>query len=276
LAADFKTIADFRRDNGAAVVGARRAFVLFCRDQGLFTAQLVALDGSKFRAAASAKRIIGRREIAQEAARLDRQISEYLAGLDESDDAEPNEAPSATAAALETLRAGRAELDPMASRLDAEGRNTLVEGETDAWPMGIGNGLKRPSYNVQPPSMPILASFSITRSQLSQSTIDCFIRWPLPPRMPSQSTRSPWLQTLATQMVRTQPPARVKGLRHAFRQIVRLTIKATGRSSTDPPSSISLRVTLTHVRRAAGWYANRSCAETIAFFTSLRTAPDVR
>ena len=110
----------------------------------------------------------------------------------------------------------------------------------------------------KPPSMPILASFSITRSQLSQPTIDCFIRWPLPPRMPSQSTRSPWLQTLATQMARTLPPARVKGLRHAFRQIVRLTIKATGRSSTDPPSSISLRVTPTHVRRAAGWYANRS------------------
>ena len=55
---DFKTIADFRRDNGAAIVGACRAFVLFCRDQGLFTARLVALDGSKFRAAASAKRIM--------------------------------------------------------------------------------------------------------------------------------------------------------------------------------------------------------------------------
>ena len=62
LAPDFKTIADFRRDNGAAIVGACRAFVLFCRDQGLFTARLVALDGSKFRAAASAKRIMGRRE----------------------------------------------------------------------------------------------------------------------------------------------------------------------------------------------------------------------
>src|ERR1700751_6463619 len=49
LAPDFKTIADFRRDNGAAVVGACRAFVLFCRDQGLFAARLVALDGSKFR-----------------------------------------------------------------------------------------------------------------------------------------------------------------------------------------------------------------------------------
>src|SRR6201987_1565497 len=49
LAPDFKTIAAFRRDNGAAVVGACRAFVLFCRDQGLFAARLVALDGSKFR-----------------------------------------------------------------------------------------------------------------------------------------------------------------------------------------------------------------------------------
>ena len=36
LAPDFKTIADFRRDNGAAIVGACRAFVLFCRDQGVF------------------------------------------------------------------------------------------------------------------------------------------------------------------------------------------------------------------------------------------------
>jgi transposase len=79
LAPDFKTIADFRRDTGAALIGTCRAFVLFCRDQGLFTARLVALDGSKFRAAASAKRVIGRREIAQEAGRLDRRIADYLA-----------------------------------------------------------------------------------------------------------------------------------------------------------------------------------------------------
>jgi transposase len=149
LAPDFKTIADFRRDNGAAIVGACRAFVLFCRAQGLFTARLVALDGSKFRAAASAKRVMGRREITQEAARLDRRIAEYLAGLDKSDAREPDEAPNATAAALEALRVRRAELDRLAARLDAEERNTLVEGELDARPMGIGKGQKPPSYNVQ-------------------------------------------------------------------------------------------------------------------------------
>jgi transposase len=149
LAPDFKTIADFRRDNSAATVGACRAFVLFCRDQGLFTARLVALDGSKFRAAVSAKRIMGRREIAEETARLDRRIAAYLTDLDESDAREPDEAPSATAMALQVLRKRRGELDHLAAKLDAEQRNTLVEGEPDARPMGIGMGPKPPSYNVQ-------------------------------------------------------------------------------------------------------------------------------
>jgi transposase len=149
LAPDFKTIADFRRDNGAAIVGACRSFVLFCRDQRLFPGRLVALDGSKFRAAASAKRVIGRREIAEEAARLDRRITEYLTTLDESDACEPDEEPSTLAAVLEALRARRTELDHLAASLDAQQRTTLVDGEPDARPMGIGKGPKPPSYNMQ-------------------------------------------------------------------------------------------------------------------------------
>jgi Transposase DDE domain len=110
---------------------------------------LVALDGSKFRAAASAKRIMGRREIAEETARLDRRIAGYLAGLDESDASEPDDTASATATALAALRARRADLNRLAATLDAEGRNMVVEGEPDARPMGIGSGRKPPSYNVQ-------------------------------------------------------------------------------------------------------------------------------
>jgi transposase len=149
LAPDFKTIADFRRDNGLAIVGACRAFVLLCREAGLFSARLVALDGSKFRAAASAKKVIGRRELTEEAARLDGRIAAYLAGLDAADAAEPDDEPNAIPAALAALRARRAELDRLAARLDADERATLVEGEEDARPMRNGNGLKPPSYNVQ-------------------------------------------------------------------------------------------------------------------------------
>jgi len=146
---DFKTIADFRRDNGAAIVGACRAFVLLCRDAGLFSARLVALDGSKFRAVASRKKVVGRRDLAEEAAGLDRRIADYLAGLDEADDAEPDDAPGAAASAIAALQARRAELGRLAAKLEDEGRTTLVEGEEDARPMGKGSGPKPPCYNVQ-------------------------------------------------------------------------------------------------------------------------------
>lgn len=149
LAPDFKTIADFRRDNGAAIVGACRAFILFCRDQGLFTARLVALDGSKFRAAASPRRIINREQIGREIAKIDEQIAEYLVTLDQEDDAEPSETRAVTAAALSALKERRQDLDAMAARLVAEGRQTMVEGESDARPMRMARDGKPPCYNVQ-------------------------------------------------------------------------------------------------------------------------------
>ena len=150
LAPDFKTIADFRRDNAAGIVGTCRAFVLFCREQGLFAARLVALDGSKFRAVASAKRIMGERKVAEEAVRIDQQIAAYLANLDSIDASEPADSDAEqTAAALKALRARRTDLDALAARLEAEDRTSLVEGELDARPMGKGAGSKPPSYNVQ-------------------------------------------------------------------------------------------------------------------------------
>src|SRR5215472_7252637 len=50
LAPDFKTIADFRKDNGAAIRAACCQFVVLCRELGLFTRAVVAIDGSKFKA----------------------------------------------------------------------------------------------------------------------------------------------------------------------------------------------------------------------------------
>src|SRR6476659_11030568 len=50
LAPDFKTIADFRKDNGAAIRMVCSQFVVLCRQLGLFTRAVVAIDGSKFKA----------------------------------------------------------------------------------------------------------------------------------------------------------------------------------------------------------------------------------
>ena len=50
LAPDFKTIADFRKDNGTAMQLACSQFIVLCRELGLFARTMVAIDGAKFKA----------------------------------------------------------------------------------------------------------------------------------------------------------------------------------------------------------------------------------
>jgi transposase len=50
LSPDFKTIADFRKDNGPAIRATCKQFVMLCRQLDLFSEAIVAIDGSKFKA----------------------------------------------------------------------------------------------------------------------------------------------------------------------------------------------------------------------------------
>lgn len=50
LQPDFKTIADFRKDNGKGIKNACRTFVELCREMNMFLDVMVAIDGSKFKA----------------------------------------------------------------------------------------------------------------------------------------------------------------------------------------------------------------------------------
>lgn len=150
LTPDFKTIADFRRDNGPQIIASCGALVRFCRDRGLFAGGIAAIDGSKVRAAASRKRVMSRAEAAAEIARLDQAIADHLAAMDAADAAEPDEAGGqAVTEALAVLRAKRGKVAELAQRLREEGRELGVVGEPDARPMGSGAGAKPPSYNVQ-------------------------------------------------------------------------------------------------------------------------------
>ena len=56
MAPDFKTIADFRRDNGDGIRNVCRRFVVLCRELKLFSQAIVAIDGSKFKAVNSRDR----------------------------------------------------------------------------------------------------------------------------------------------------------------------------------------------------------------------------
>ncbi|MGE5504421.1 MAG: IS1182 family transposase [Actinomycetota bacterium] len=120
LAPDFKTIADFRRDNRDAIRLACRAFVQFCRGQGLFGGELVAIDGSKFAGQNSPDRVWTVKQLEKQAARLDERIADYLARLDAADAAEPSALAEAgdTRAALERLRTRRADVEQAVKPMD--------------------------------------------------------------------------------------------------------------------------------------------------------------
>jgi len=91
LAPDFKTIADFRKDNGVAIRLVCREFVMLCRKLNLFANAFVAIDGSKFKAVNSRDRNYTRAKMKRRLAEVDASIDRYLKQLAAADQAEPAE-----------------------------------------------------------------------------------------------------------------------------------------------------------------------------------------
>src|SRR5713226_6608969 len=85
LAPDFKTIADFRRDNGAAIRAACAQFVVLCRRLGLFTRAVIAIDGSKFKAVNNRDKNYTVAKVVKRIEQVDASIARYLAALDRAD-----------------------------------------------------------------------------------------------------------------------------------------------------------------------------------------------
>jgi len=94
LMPDFKTIADFRKDNGEAIRRVCREFVELSRQVGLFTEGVVALDGSKFKAVNNLDRNFTPHKLQARMKQLEESIARYLDNLDRAD-REPAAVPAA-------------------------------------------------------------------------------------------------------------------------------------------------------------------------------------
>ena len=91
LAPDFKTIADFRKDNGTAIRLVCRQFVILCRNLNLFANAFVAIDGSKFKAINNRDRNFTQAKMKRRIAEVGATIDRYLQLLAEADRQEPAE-----------------------------------------------------------------------------------------------------------------------------------------------------------------------------------------
>jgi len=85
LKPDFKTIADFRRDNRAAFRAVFRQFVLLCRRLDLYGRELLAVDGTRIKAVNNKDRNFTRSSLREFIRRADEWLEDYLKRLDEGD-----------------------------------------------------------------------------------------------------------------------------------------------------------------------------------------------
>lgn len=85
LQPDFKTLCDFRRDNSECFSVLFREFNLFCLDLGLFGAELVAIDGAKFKASNNFRRSMDASQLQAGLKHIDANIERFLSDIEEAD-----------------------------------------------------------------------------------------------------------------------------------------------------------------------------------------------
>jgi transposase len=154
LMPDFKTIADFRRDNLAALKQVCREFTLLCRKLKLFGGELVAIDGSKFKAVNGRRRNFSEVRLTKAIKAMDEKISSYLRSLDEADAADPDpDEPPANAAELrekiKTLQERKAKYQALHEGLKESGAKQVSLTDKDARSMVTHHNSTDVCYNVQ-------------------------------------------------------------------------------------------------------------------------------
>jgi len=148
----FKTIADFRKDNRKAIRRVCTEFVGVCRELELYSATLVAIDGSKFKAVNSRDKNFTRKSVKRRLKKTLANIDRYLAMLDQADQEEP-EIREITATELKqkiaSMEAKMEELQGVEAEVEAHPDKQVSLTDPDSRSMMKAGGGSTVGYNVQ-------------------------------------------------------------------------------------------------------------------------------
>jgi transposase len=151
LKPDFKTIADFRRDNRKAFRPIFRQFVLLCRQLDLFGRELLAVDGTRIKAVNNKDRNFTRASLTKFIEVADAKLDDYLQRLDQSDVSESGTAGSRTknlAEKIAAIRERRTRCKAMLTELDRTGEEQISLTDPDSRAMAAHTRVAV-GYNIQ-------------------------------------------------------------------------------------------------------------------------------
>jgi len=151
LKPDHKTIANFRKDNRQAFKEVFKSFCLLCRELELFGGELIAVDGSKFKAVNNSKRNFTQTKVKKYLPELEERIEGYLQELDEADNQEPvpNQlSAEQLQAKIEQLQARQQKYQGYLEQMEQSGQSQLSLTDPDS--RSMPKSPKAPvAYNVQ-------------------------------------------------------------------------------------------------------------------------------
>ena len=151
LKPDFKTIADFRRDNRKTFRPVFRQFVLLCKQLDLFGRELLAVDGTRIKAVNNKDRNFTRASLAEFIKQADKKLDDYLQRLDHSDATEQSAGGARVANLAEkiaAIRGRRERCQEMLAELDRTGESQISLTDPDSRAMAAHTHVAV-GYNVQ-------------------------------------------------------------------------------------------------------------------------------
>lgn len=152
----YKTIADFRKDNAKALKQTFRQLFIFLRGEGLFQGDVVAIDGSKFRAQNSKKNNYNERKVNQHLNHIEKQTQKWLTRMDEVDGMESNEIQEeqlkVVSERLDHFQTRKDKYESLAEQLKEvkpSGQRQISSVDADARALPKHMGIVEVGYNVQ-------------------------------------------------------------------------------------------------------------------------------
>lgn len=150
LQPDFKTIADFRKNNTKSIKAVCAEFILLCKRLDLFGGELVAIDGSKFEAVNHSGRSYTRKGLQQAIITIGEQLQDWLEQLDQTDGKEGGEESSESIQKkIALLEARRAELEALREQIEQAGQTGGSLTDPDSRKMRTAHGGNDVCCNVQ-------------------------------------------------------------------------------------------------------------------------------
>jgi transposase len=153
LSPDHKTIADFRKDNIDCIKPVFKEFVYLCRSLDLYGAQLVAIDGTKFKAVNSRSNNLNEKTVALRLKQTEEKIAEYLKEMDQNDTADSDEDESINVDELKEkickLEEEKQRYEQLQGQMKATGQKEVSLVDPDSRLMRVDSQRLEVGYNIQ-------------------------------------------------------------------------------------------------------------------------------